>query len=105
MRLREPRLIFRPEADDDIASTRSVVITTVQANDRESRYDGSCSDYYAERDKTEHVPVALTSKSFDSVKLCYKDSARTAVFLVAKSDFCPMGTIEQATPIDNCSQL
>ena len=70
--------------------------------------DGGCKSVSGgPSDKSVNIPVALTSSSFGSVKLCYdnSNSNRSYIQLIAMNQNCPAGSQEQMQPVDDCSTL
>lgn len=81
---------------------KSIDFPDVTVHYRTLRPESACA---AASDTNELVPVALTSKSFGDAKLCYKDASKKAILLLAPSEKCPAGTIEQTAPVDDCASL
>jgi hypothetical protein len=90
----------------DTSQKLTEIDTTQESTFESTRWDGSCDDMDRDRRSiVEAVPVALTSSSFQDIKLCYESSDHMTVSFVEKNQDCPAGDEEQKAPVDDCTSL
>jgi hypothetical protein len=93
------------EIPDDNVRSMTVGYTHETNENGPMHWDGACNDMDRKEFVYSSVPVALSSESFADAKLCYYDTSKSNVAIVGVNENCPAGTIEQSSPVDDCSSL